>query len=727
MKNKHCLIYSFIIFLSLSFSFSVNSFSQGLNSISSPDGNFVIAAGEGGKIIYSTNSGIRWLISTAVVSNFKSVSSFGNKIWVSGSNGNIYNSLISPVNLIPYNTGNSGQMNGVCFANSATGYSCSSDGKIYKSINAGVNWLQQFSISQTLNSISFKDDMHGVCVGTSGTILETINGGISWQSVSSGTSKNLFKVKYFSSGYVVAGENGTLLTKFSSVASVDSKILTDIHGVSGTSLTDVHVCGGGGFIRNNRNGNSDFNNFEVNPELQNLVDIFYFDLNNGWAVSSLNDCVIRTTNGGLSWDNTGNVSVTSAWEIKLGPFTQNSHGSALSKHPYNPNEYFTAFENNVYITRDKGENWTLISTYPASIPIPPNGTFSNNFYVSRLDTNVWLSAIQSEPFDKIIRTTNYGANWTIVKDSITIGDFSNPLEEDVKTPGTYYLANDAGGFYKSENNGASFSQISSQSWDIPCDVVAMPDTNVIFIGNATYNFNDSGSVLKSTNGGINWSTPKKFNTSEIPFLSYTQFEKNTIYASILGYKLYKSTNLGNDWMPNAVTASPWALDVCEEDPTVIHYGKSDIQSFFSTNSGVSFNPVNYISGSFSLNSLIAPERGRIIGYFYRGIYKMKFTYDVTIDVKNISSNIPDRFSLSQNYPNPFNPNTNIKFAIPRSGFVKLKIFDAIGREVKNLVNENLSVGEYETNFDGSSLNSGIYFYKLETDNFTETKKMILVK
>jgi hypothetical protein len=81
---------------------------------------------------------------------------------------------------------------------------------------------------------------------------------------------------------------------------VDSKIITDIRGVSGTSFTDVHVCGGGGFIRNNKNGNTSFTNFEINPELQNLVDIFYSDANNGWAVSSMNDCVIRTTNGGTA-------------------------------------------------------------------------------------------------------------------------------------------------------------------------------------------------------------------------------------------------------------------------------------------------------------------------------------------------------------------------------------------------------------------------------------------
>lgn len=726
MKNKLQFIFPLTLVLIFSIFTSLNSYSQGLSSISSPDGNYVIAAGDAGKVIYSTNSGVRWYISTAVVSNFKSVSSLGNMVWIAGSNGNIYSSLTSSLNLIPYNTGNSGQMTGVCFVNSSTGYSCSADGKIYKSINSGVNWSLQFSGAQPLTSISFKDDMSGVSVGNSGLILETTNGGINWQSITSGTTKNLLKVKYFSGGYVIAGENGALLSKSSTLNTIDSKIITDIKGVAGTSFSDVHLCGGGGFIRNNKNNNSGFTNFEINPELQNLVDIFYFDSNKGWAVSSMNDCVIKTTDGGNTWNNTGNVSVSYLWENKLGQLTQNSHGNGLCKHPYNSSTYFVGFENNIYVTRNKGDNWSLISTYPPSIPLPPNGTFSNNFYVSHLDTNVWLSVIQSLPYDKILRTTNYGNNWSIVKDSVTVGDFANPLEEDIKIPGTFYFANDAGGFYKSTNNGASFLQVSAQTWNVPCDVISMPDTNIIFIANA--NYQDSANILKSTNGGINWFNTRKFNSQEIPFLSASVFEKNTVYAAILGGKLNKSTNLGEEWIPvSSSVTGPWALDICEEDPTFINFGRLDNQSYFSTNNGTSFNTVNFIPASFSLNNVMAPERDIILGYFYRGIYKVKFSYNVTIDVKNISTKIPDKISLSQNYPNPFNPITNIKFTALKQGLVKLKVFNDIGREVKDLVNEILSAGEYEVNFDASGLNSGVYFYKLETESFSETKKMILIK
>ncbi|MFA7421549.1 MAG: T9SS type A sorting domain-containing protein [Melioribacteraceae bacterium] len=89
--------------------------------------------------------------------------------------------------------------------------------------------------------------------------------------------------------------------------------------------------------------------------------------------------------------------------------------------------------------------------------------------------------------------------------------------------------------------------------------------------------------------------------------------------------------------------------------------------------------------------------------------------------------IPNIFSLSQNYPNPFNPSTIIKFSIPKSSFVTLKVFDLLGREVATLVNEEKSWGNYKTNFDGSSLSSGIYFYRLQAGSFVDTKKLIFMK
>lgn len=99
----------------------------------------------------------------------------------------------------------------------------------------------------------------------------------------------------------------------------------------------------------------------------------------------------------------------------------------------------------------------------------------------------------------------------------------------------------------------------------------------------------------------------------------------------------------------------------------------------------------------------------------------------SIGIKNISSQVPDRFELSQNYPNPFNPVTNIRFSVPTNSFVSLKIYDINGRVVENAVSEYLNAGTYEYQFKGNNLSSGIYFYSLEGDGISITKKMILSK
>lgn len=102
-------------------------------------------------------------------------------------------------------------------------------------------------------------------------------------------------------------------------------------------------------------------------------------------------------------------------------------------------------------------------------------------------------------------------------------------------------------------------------------------------------------------------------------------------------------------------------------------------------------------------------------------------YDKTTGIESISNVIPEKFDLKQNYPNPFNPVTNLEFLIANSGFTSLKIFDIKGNEVAHLVNQNLTAGKYKITFDGSNLSSGIYYYQLNVNDFSETKKMILIK
>ncbi|MCW8811038.1 MAG: T9SS type A sorting domain-containing protein, partial [Ignavibacteriaceae bacterium] len=88
---------------------------------------------------------------------------------------------------------------------------------------------------------------------------------------------------------------------------------------------------------------------------------------------------------------------------------------------------------------------------------------------------------------------------------------------------------------------------------------------------------------------------------------------------------------------------------------------------------------------------------------------------------------PLTYSLEQNYPNPFNPSTKIKYSVPQSSQVQIKIFDVLGNEIETLVNEEKRAGTYEINWNAINLPSGVYFYQLRAGEFVSTKKMILLK
>ncbi|HLG32133.1 MAG TPA: T9SS type A sorting domain-containing protein, partial [Ignavibacteriaceae bacterium] len=120
-------------------------------------------------------------------------------------------------------------------------------------------------------------------------------------------------------------------------------------------------------------------------------------------------------------------------------------------------------------------------------------------------------------------------------------------------------------------------------------------------------------------------------------------------------------------------------------------------------------------------------------YFSFSFYKLVPRYNTdfegyqgVVSVEN-APGLPDKYQLSQNYPNPFNPSTTISYSIPKEGNVVLKIYNVLGQEIKTLINQFQSAGNYKISFDASFLTSGIYFYSIRSDNFTQVKKMVLVK
>ena len=703
-----------------------NSFSQGFNSITTPDGINVIAVGDNGNLFRSSNGGTTWSKNIVAGYNFKSIASMNNSVWIAAGDGKVVKTSKSQSALTPVNV-SAGSLNGITFVDETNGYTCGNNGVIYRTVNGGTSWeVRNSGIPNTvkLNSISFKDVNNGVTVGDGGMVYITSNAGQTWTASTSSTTRNLLKAKYFADGICVVGEYGTLLQKTNagSWVSVNTEVMTDIRGVTGTAFNNIKVCGGGGFIRGNSGNSAGFLKFEANPMMANLVDIFYYDANTGFAVSSMNDAIIKTSDAGATWNLTAGASASYTWNLKL--TAGSGIGNNLCPHPNNRDAMFVCFGKSIYVSRDKGETWgtTPIATIQGpGISASPR---AHSFYVNPMDTNIMMAAVENSPTDLVVKSTNYGANWT-VSYSRNFSAYGQPLEQDQNDPRVYYFVPDGGGFFKSSDFGSTFTQISAFPFSSPCDIIVMYDSsNVLYLVES-----NPSRVYKSTDSGVNWTLTFTTSGSEIPSIANSVFDKSVAYATAWSTSsIWKTNNYGDNWsLSGNISGSGWGSDICHEDPNLYYAGAYSGGGGFTFNSGATYSPSIFIGSSGA--GIIAMEKGYLLAQQTSNLYKLGITYSVitSIEETSFSTVIPAKFDLQQNYPNPFNPTTNIKFDIAKSGYVKLRVYNQLGKEVETLIDGVRSAGTYEVKFDASKLNSGVYFYKLEADNISFTKKMLLVK
>lgn len=147
-------------------------------------------------------------------------------------------------------------------------------------------------------------------------------------------------------------------------------------------------------------------------------------------------------------------------------------------------------------------------------------------------------------------------------------------------------------------------------------------------------------------------------------------------------------------------------------------------SVFSNGATINTDSINYNLLSFAGQSLIGEtnDNSNLVysGFVYTG-------WSISTGMDDFLTDLPKTFELYQNYPNPFNPATNIKFALPKTATVKIDVFNVLGQHVTTLLNEKKPAGYHIINFDANRFASGMYFYTIQTDNFSKVKKMLLVK
>jgi hypothetical protein len=135
-------------------------------------------------------------------------------------------------------------------------------------------------------------------------------------------------------------------------------------------------------------------------------------------------------------------------------------------------------------------------------------------------------------------------------------------------------------------------------------------------------------------------------------------------------------------------------------------------------------------GYYATNGTFPPVWQQVLNYPAFATYKcfaIRTEGQHAIGIQNLSGTVPQDYFLNQNYPNPFNPTTEFTFGIPRSGNVRITVIDMLGRLVETVADEFKSAGTYSAKFDASAISSGLYLYRLESGDFTETRKMLLIK
>lgn len=360
----------------------------------------------------------------------------------------------------------------------------------------------------------------------------------------------------------------------------------------------------------------------------------------------------------------------------------------------------------IFRSTDSGISWSICNNGIQGYDV--FDIYANNQYI-------WLACGNGG----IFQSTNYGNNW-IPKNSGIPANYV--FEIDYNPFDRYCSVVYNNGFYMSTNNGTNWYSSNSGLTSLLVRSIEIYNTN-LYIGTL------GNGIFKSSNGGNNWySSSNGLGTGNVHDIKAVG---NSIFAAVFNSGAYRSTDEGESWFILALQeANTYQFGIRPNWKDV----DTVIQLFLGTQSGVYFSlnegDIWYQKNEGFTSIPIVLSICVIGDYVYagtmgQGLWRRPLS-DFT-SVKKTSTNIADKFNLEQNYPNPFNPKTTIRMDIPKSSNVKLIVYDILGKEVATLVNEKLQPSTYEVTWDGSQYPSGAYFYKLETEGFSETKRMVLVK
>ncbi|MEO8513771.1 MAG: T9SS type A sorting domain-containing protein [Ignavibacteria bacterium] len=372
--------------------------------------------------------------------------------------------------------------------------------------------------------------------------------------------------------------------------------------------------------------------------------------------------------------------------------------------------YYISTSNVCFKTTNGGDQWNLIATF---------GTLINDMTFLNAATG-YISACDG----KVYRTTNSGITWgtfnTGSSSCFSTITFLNSQTGWVSAQSSYT----SNTVYKTINGGVNWFLLGIIPGIERTFRIRFTDNQTGWAGGQK-NSNYDGIFLRTTNGGANWIVTLDA-ADEVDDFYFINSQTGWVVS---GGRVYRSTNSGGNWSEQLHVAGHFSTCSFVDANTGWAQGLSgsDGMIYKTTNSGLNWSSQS-VPGAYNLLTMyfINAQTGWTAGLLGK-MYKTTNGGELITGIEPVGEEIPGIYSLSQNYPNPFNPATNIKFSIPKAGFVKLTVYDMLGREIETLVNENLVAGTYKADWNASNFSSGVFFYKIETAGFTDIRKMILVK
>ncbi|MCX6161442.1 MAG: T9SS type A sorting domain-containing protein [Ignavibacteriae bacterium] len=380
-------------------------------------------------------------------------------------------------------------------------------------------------------------------------------------------------------------------------------------------------------------------------------------------------------------------------------------------------------------TTNNGEEWTLV--------------YQN--------INIWLNDVKwatdhvayaAGMGGVIIKTVDEGVTWTVIRPydtpmhtfrGIAVSQaYDCNFVTFVGYAGTYFETHDAGATFIERDGVTPWTMHSIEFAYVP----ATSELNGIIAGTDGYLWN-------TANHGVNWVVrPEMRNSGVYDYLNDVVFATKDI-AFLCGNngRIMWTINHGNTWavLPSFTSQHLRSIDMIRTGPAPAYSHRTvtvcgDNGTIYTSTdwcntwtNGSPFGETRHFYGV----CLNGEHKGTVVGEIGTGVGNTGMMYQSfdngMVGISQTGTTVPQKFALNQNFPNPFNPTTKISFALAKAGPVMLTVFDMSGKEVATLVNTTLTAGNFEYTFDGSKLSSGVYFYRIITNDFVESKKMTLLK